>query len=1032
MNNLHRKSLAYVVAVVAVVVAFLVRLVLVQAVGELPPFGVFYLAVMFVAMLGGLKPGLLATALAAVVVDWWIFPPFNSFRFAPPDLVAVGIFLAGGVFISVAAELHHRSHEKAAAYEKELALRESEEQFRLLVNEVEDYAIYMLDPQGRVLTWNAGAERIKGYRAEDILGQHFSCFYTDEAIRAGAPQHALETAASTGAFESEGWRVRKDGSRFWASVSITALHDDKGALRGFAKVTHDITESKEAEEDLKESEDRLGFALEVSNTGAWDLDLVNHTAHRSLRHDQIFGYESLLPQWTYEMFLDHVLPEDRGALDRQFQHAIATGGDLSFECRIRRQDGQIRWIWAAGRHRPDSNGKPTRMGGIVQDITERKLADEALRTSEGRFKSIFAEAPLGIAVVDSLNARFYSVNPMFAKITGRSAEELERIDWVSITHPDDIQGDLDRVAAMNAGRIPGFQMEKRYLRPSGDYFWVNITVAPMYVADTAHPRHLLMIEDISERKRAEHELERMKVLLSEGQRIAHVGSWEYVVDTQETIWSEEENRIHGLASGEPSPVYQEMLAKNIHPDDAAKFDQTFRQALQDGSAYELEHRIVRPDGSVRVVLDLAYPYLDERGNLVKYLGATLDITDRKRAEEELKALNETLERRVAEQTVKSQWRANQLQQLAAQMTQVEERERRRLSQVLHDDLQQMLVAAKIRLGGVSRRVVDEKASAGISEATNLIDEAIAESRSLTKELSPPVLYDNGLAAGLEWLGRETEKKYTLPVAVHVEPGIEPDDLTTKVFVFQAARELILNAVKHAHASRLEIRLSREGEDELQVTVQDDGIGFDTEVMNRKEAKGGFGLFSIRERLDVIGGQLTVTSSPIEGTTATISAPYTRIRTEPAGPTVQRLSPSGGASTRTNRIRVLLADDHPLLRKGIADMLMEHPDLNLLGEASNGQEALGKALELQPDVVLMDVTMPVMDGIEATRRIKEAAPGICIIGLSMHESDDMAVKMKEAGASEYLTKTAAAEDLIAVVLKQCPQPSRFGEAVEVAP
>jgi DNA-binding NarL/FixJ family response regulator len=129
-------------------------------------------------------------------------------------------------------------------------------------------------------------------------------------------------------------------------------------------------------------------------------------------------------------------------------------------------------------------------------------------------------------------------------------------------------------------------------------------------------------------------------------------------------------------------------------------------------------------------------------------------------------------------------------------------------------------------------------------------------------------------------------------------------------------------------------------------------------------------------------------------------------------------PTSVAATRTNRVRVLLADDHPLLRKGIADMLMEHPDLNLLGEASNGQEALDKALDLQPDVVLMDVTMPVMDGIEAARRIKEAAPGIRIIGLSMHEHEDMAVKMKEAGASEYLTKTVPVDELMSAILGVC--------------
>jgi PAS domain S-box-containing protein len=146
----------------------------------------------------------------------------------------------------------------------------------------------------------------------------------------------------------------------------------------------------------------------------------------------------------------------------------------------------------------------------VQDITERKQVEEALRESVEHFRSMVEQAPLGVAIVDSLTAQFYLVNPTLARITGRTVEELQLIDWVAITHPDDIQRDLDQMAAMNAGEIPGFQMEKRYRRSDGTYFWVNITVAPMYVTDETRPRHLLMVEDIDVRKQAEEERERIR------------------------------------------------------------------------------------------------------------------------------------------------------------------------------------------------------------------------------------------------------------------------------------------------------------------------------------------------------------------------------------------------------------------------------------------------------------------------------------------------------------------------------------------
>lgn len=130
-------------------------------------------------------------------------------------------------------------------------LRSSEERFRLLVEGTRDYAIFLLDPEGRVASWNPGAERIKGYKAQEIIAQHFSRFYPQDAIDRGWPKHELEVARKEGRFEDEGWRVRKDGSQFWANVVITALRDESGNLRGFSKITRDLTERKQAEENAR-------------------------------------------------------------------------------------------------------------------------------------------------------------------------------------------------------------------------------------------------------------------------------------------------------------------------------------------------------------------------------------------------------------------------------------------------------------------------------------------------------------------------------------------------------------------------------------------------------------------------------------------------------------------------------------------------------------------------------------------------------------------------------------------------------------
>ena len=160
---------------------------------------------------------------------------------------------------------NHPRHHRATKAEE--ALRDSERQFRLLVTGVTDYALYMLDPNGLVVSWNAGARRIKGYAADEIIGQHFSKFYFDGDRAAGLPARALATAAQEGRYEAEGWRVRKDGSFFWASVVIDAIHDDQGALAGFAKITRDITERREAQATLQKMQKQLAESQKMDALG---------------------------------------------------------------------------------------------------------------------------------------------------------------------------------------------------------------------------------------------------------------------------------------------------------------------------------------------------------------------------------------------------------------------------------------------------------------------------------------------------------------------------------------------------------------------------------------------------------------------------------------------------------------------------------------------------------------------------------------------------------------------------------------------
>jgi PAS domain S-box-containing protein len=176
---------------------------------------------------------------------------------------------------------------------KTKAAADSARQFQLLVNAVVDYAIYMIDVDGRVLTWNSGAHRLKGYSAGEIIGRSFSDFYTPEDKASGLPRRALETAATEGRFAAEGWRVRKDGSRFWASVVIDAVRDESGTLVGFAKVTRDVTERQAAQIELLKSERKYRLLVDaVIDYAIFQLDATGIVTSWNAGAQRIKGYSS--------------------------------------------------------------------------------------------------------------------------------------------------------------------------------------------------------------------------------------------------------------------------------------------------------------------------------------------------------------------------------------------------------------------------------------------------------------------------------------------------------------------------------------------------------------------------------------------------------------------------------------------------------------------------------------------------------------------------------------------------------------------
>jgi signal transduction histidine kinase len=243
------------------------------------------------------------------------------------------------------------------------------------------------------------------------------------------------------------------------------------------------------------------------------------------------------------------------------------------------------------------------------------------------------------------------------------------------------------------------------------------------------------------------------------------------------------------------------------------------------------------------------------------------------ATKELQVSNETLEARVEARTADLKQRTAQLQALAGELTRAEESERRRVAQVIHDQLQQLLVAARFNLEAVRVRCHQRSLEEELQEVSDLLSESLNVSRLLTTELSPSILHQAGLGAALEWLGRWYDEKHGLTVKVEIDTAADVAVEEVRITLFQAVRELLFNVVKHGRTKSATVKLSMGKDRQIRIEISDEGAGFDpAEVRAREGTTGGFGLFSIRERLEYLGGRLEVKSAPGHGSRFTLHAP----------------------------------------------------------------------------------------------------------------------------------------------------------------
>jgi PAS domain S-box-containing protein len=833
----------------------------------------------------------------------------------------------------------------------------TDEQFRLLVSSVSDYAIYLLDPNGRVASWNAGAERIKGYRPDEIVGRHFSVFFPPEDRAAGRPEQLLGEALREGRVEAEGWRVRKDGGRFWAEVLITALYDSGGVLKGFAKVTRDMTARH-----LERERDQL-FAA-TFNHAPHGISVTDHTGRyvsANARFLEILGYGDA--ELHGQTVFDVTHPDDMAETRRVRDELLRGATDRAeLDKRFVRKDGGVVWVHLT-MARLDIPGAPPRLVAQIEDITERRAAAQALSESERRFRLVVEGVTDYAIYMLSPEGEISSWNAGAQRIKGYAATEvLGRHFGMFFTAEDRAQGKPDKALeiARNAGH---FDDEGWRLRKDGSRFWALAALdairdekgalvgfakitrdlterraaeerlrqseallnaftdnspAMMCVKDrngryrfanakflerhalrrdqvigkddaaifprgqavamSAHDAQVMargepvqfeqtsrqggaervslvakfpvadgigvVATDITDRRLTEQALREQRALLAEAQKVAGLGSWEWDPESGRLLWSEELFKIYGLSRDSFQPSFESYLER-VHADDRQQSGALMARALMDGRGFTMHERIVRPGGELRYLRSHGEVVRNERGKPIKILGACLDVTEQRHSESALRQA------------------AQDLHALTRKLVQAEEAERRRIAGELHDRVGQSLSALNINLDIVLREMAGPPSlRRRLEDSAELVGRTLESIENVMAELRPPLLDEYGLAAALGWHADEFSRRTGLEVIVQdaAPQAAKKLALDAALALYRIAQEALNNVVKHACAKTVHIDISAR-DNEIVLVVSDDGHGFDAAAAPR----GRWGMSTMRERAEAVGGRFNVDSAPGAGT-----------------------------------------------------------------------------------------------------------------------------------------------------------------------
>jgi PAS domain S-box-containing protein len=733
----------------------------------------------------------------------------------------------------------------------EEAMRREHNLLRLLIDNLPD-RIYVKDCKSRFILGNDAVVKYEGFKCEkELLGKTDVDLYPEKLAAIFYAEEQKVTQKGQPIINEERLYPDKQGNEEWTFVTKVPLRNENGKIVGLVGINRNITEHKRVEKAFRESEARYRALVETAPDVIYTIAQDGTVLSLNSAFEKITGWSRA--EWLGKHFAPLVHPDDLPTAMETFKSALCGKTPPPYELRILSKSGE--YLIGEFTSTPHIvSGKVVGELGIVRNVTERKQAEEALRREHNLLRLLIDNLHDRIYVKDC-KSRFILGNDAVVKYEGFKCEEelLGKTDFD--LYPKEWAARFyDRERQVIKKGQPMINEEGLYVDKQGNEQWVLVTKVPLRNENGKIVGLVGINRNITERKRAEEalrksEYEKTLILDNASEIIAYH-------DTNHNIlWA---NRAYLKATGLSLSQIRGKKCYHAWGLDRLCKDCPVTKSIETGKLQSAE---LTPQNQPHWPPDIGSwlsrvaPVKDETGNIIGAIEVSYDITERKKAEEKLLDYQ------------------GKLKSLASQLTIAEERERRRIAADLHDRVSQSIAISKIKLDGLRHKVCSDDPSIVLDEVCRLLDQAITDVRSLTFDLSSPILAELGFEAAVAaWLTDEIERKYNIAVELEEDKEPKPLDDETKSLLFRNVREVLTNVVKHSKASKVKVSICRFG-DKIRVSVEDNGVGFvHAEVTAKAFRKGGFGLFSIKERLEGLGGSLQIDSKLGHGCRIVMIAP----------------------------------------------------------------------------------------------------------------------------------------------------------------